>query len=246
MKSLQERIDAIPGWYHKIELPGAATPGHFPYKREAYRFPEDLTGKRVLDVGAWDGYWSFEAVKSGAAEVVAIDNFSDTICQHKDSKITRQGWDAFDLCREALGIDPERCMRRELSVYDIRPEHFGVFDVVLLYGVLYHLRYPILALDALSQVCSDEIRVESAILDYYSPYRGGLTHGYDNAVVAEFYPSNEYADNATNWWSPTLAAMASWIGSAGFRKVKGWRLTDFPKHICECRGFCVGRKLGEP
>ena len=30
-----------------------------------YGIPEDLTGKRVLDVGAWDGYWSFEALRRG-------------------------------------------------------------------------------------------------------------------------------------------------------------------------------------
>jgi tRNA (mo5U34)-methyltransferase len=40
---------------------------------DAYQVLPDLTGKRVLDVGAWDGFWTFECLKRGAREVVAID-----------------------------------------------------------------------------------------------------------------------------------------------------------------------------
>ncbi len=72
--SLQEQVDALP-WYHRMELPGGVvTPGWAPMSPAAYQVPKDLTGKRVLDVGAWDGYWSFEAMKRGARQVVAIDN----------------------------------------------------------------------------------------------------------------------------------------------------------------------------
>lgn len=34
---------------------------------------DDLSGKRVLDIGAWDGFYSFECEKRGA-KVLAIDN----------------------------------------------------------------------------------------------------------------------------------------------------------------------------
>jgi len=41
----------------------------------------DFRGKSVLDVGAWDGYWSFYAEKRGAERVLATDdrtqNWSD-------------------------------------------------------------------------------------------------------------------------------------------------------------------------
>src|SRR5450755_1687863 len=66
------------GWYHSFELPdGTRIDGFCQLKwlRERYaRFPlpADLTGKRVLDIGAWDGWFSFEAVRHGAA-VTAID-----------------------------------------------------------------------------------------------------------------------------------------------------------------------------
>ena len=38
--------------------------------------PDDLTGRTVLDVGAWDGFFSFEAERRGAARVVAADSFA--------------------------------------------------------------------------------------------------------------------------------------------------------------------------
>ena len=59
---IQRRVDGFPFWYHRIALPGGVvTPGFSPLNVKAYGVPEDLSGKRVLDVGAWDGYWSFYA-----------------------------------------------------------------------------------------------------------------------------------------------------------------------------------------
>src|SRR5690349_9581801 len=95
---LQERIVKFPYWYHRIELPGAVTPGWAPMNRDAYKIPADLTGKRVLDVGAWDGFWTFEAIKRGAKQVVAIDDFSDYAGKLQAGD--RKAWETFDLCRE--------------------------------------------------------------------------------------------------------------------------------------------------
>ena len=130
----------------------------------------------MLDVGAWDGFWTFEALRRGARQVVAIDDFSDYLGELKPEE--RRAWATFDLCREALGYDEERCQRYELDVYEVSAEQLGTFDVVFFFGTLYHLRHPLLALDRLSAVCTSEIYVESAILDDYSAYRGGLGHGY--------------------------------------------------------------------
>ena len=63
-----------------------------------------------------------------------------------------------------------------MSVYDA--DMMGFFDLVLCFGTLYHLRYPMKGLDVLSQVCKGAIYIETAQLDDYSPYRGGLGQGY--------------------------------------------------------------------
>ena len=66
------------GWYHSFEFAdGSVIDGYMPLKvqKERYaRYPisEDLSGKRVLDIGAWDGWFSFEAERHGG-DVVALD-----------------------------------------------------------------------------------------------------------------------------------------------------------------------------
>ena len=244
---LRARVDAIPFWYHKIELPGGiVTPGWAPLNAPAYPVPDDLTGKRVLDVGAWDGFWTFEALKRGAREVVAIDDFSDYL--GKLSKSDRRAWETFDLCREALGHDETLCKRHEMSVYDVTEERLGRFDIVFFFGTLYHLRYPLLALDRLAAVCDSEIYVESAVLDHYSPYRGGFGKGYrDGHVVMEFYPGAQYGGNETNWWVPTVHCLAGMVMAAGFDNADGWRLTDdVPTKASLCRGFVRGTRERVP
>lgn len=241
---LLERINSIPFWYHRISLPGGiVTPGIAPITQELYGIPADLSGKRVLDVGAWDGYWSFEALRRGAREVVAIDDFSDSIGGGIAAD-RRPKWETFDLCREALGWSESRCKRLETSVYDVTPERLGMFDVVFFFGTLYHLRHPLLALDLLAEVCTGEIFVESAICDDFSPYQAtepASGNGHDGKIVMEFYPDAQYADNPTNWWTPTLDCLAGMVRSAGFTNIETNKVVD-PQHVAHCRGVVRASK----
>jgi tRNA (mo5U34)-methyltransferase len=130
-----------------------------------------------------------------------------------------------------------------MSVYDVREDHLGRFDVIFFFGTIYHLRHPLLALDLLSAVCDREIYVESAILDDYSPHRGGLNQGYSGGqMVMEFYPDNQLAKNSTNWWSPTLHCLGHMARAAGFGKVDIWKMADKPDQLVLCRGFAKGIK----
>ena len=255
--TLAQRVKAMPYWYHKIELPGdIITPGWAPLNAGRYGIPDDLTGKRVLDIGAWDGYWTFEALKRGASEVVAIDDFSDDL-GHLDENQKKRGWENFDLCREAFGFDTDTDLRDaankwinekgqivrriEMSVYEV--EKLGKFDVVFLFGTLYHLRYPLLALDMVSKVSTGSIYIETANADDYSPYRGGLNKGYpNNEMVMEFYPGDQYGKNENNWWAPTLQVLCGMVLSAGWKEVDAWALTDRPAQLSECRGFVSATK----
>ena len=238
--TLRARIKEIEHWYHRIELPGGVvTPGVNPLHPPNYRLPDDLSGKRILDVGAWDGYWTFEALKRGAREVVAIDDFSD----HLGRLGHRDAWKSFDLCREALGYGDDRCKRIERSVYDITESALGRFDTIFFLGTLYHLRHPLLALDRLSALCDGDIHVESAICDDYSPYRGGLGKGYPGKqVLAEFYPGDEYGGNPTNWWVPTLACLSALLQAAGFTNIETWKFIAQPRMLAHCRGYARATK----
>ena len=77
MKTDQKQIS----WWHRIQMPdGSYTPGLVVHGSDGgdwpttrFGMPEDLTGKTVMDVGAWDGFFSFEAEKRGAKYVLAAD-----------------------------------------------------------------------------------------------------------------------------------------------------------------------------
>jgi tRNA (mo5U34)-methyltransferase len=241
-EDILKRIKSIPFWYHKIDLPyGIVTPGWAPINPAAYRIPDILDGKRVLDIGAWDGYWTFQALQRGAKEVVAIDDFSDYLGNLNQSD--RRAWESFDVCRSALGYSNDVCNRIEMSIYDISEANLGLFDTVFFFGTLYHLRHPLLALDKIASLCKDDIYIESAILDDFSPYRGGLGHGYSGPqMVMEFYPGKQYGNNETNWWVPTLYCLMNMTHAAGFQKIEGWKLIDNPQQLSLCRGFVKGRK----
>jgi tRNA (mo5U34)-methyltransferase len=238
---IAKRVNAMTYWYHRIELPGGlVTPGWAPLNPPSYRIPNDLSGKRILDIGAWDGYWSFEALKRGAKQVIAIDDFSDLL-----SDLTvkdRPGWDTFELCRDIFGYSEDQCQHHSMSLYDLAEDTFGHFDIVFCFGVLYHLRHPLLGLDKIAAV-GEEVFLESAILDDHSAYKGGIGNGYPEEMVMEFYPKDEYGNNQSNWWAPTLKCLGAMLGSSGFKAVETWKLIDAPDQISVCRGFAHGSKL---
>ncbi len=133
---LKRRVAEI-RWYHSIDLGhGIVTPGYdqSPSRLPKIRMPADLTGMTVLDVGAWDGFFSFEAERRGA-----------------------EGWgdkSGFELAREVLASGVED---KEIEVLDLSPETVGVFDLVLFLGVLYHMRHPLLALERVASVTGKQL-----------------------------------------------------------------------------------------
>ena len=72
---LRKEVEKI-NWWHKIDFGnGVITPGIdiTPEKLEWIQMSQNLVGKSVLDIGAWDGFFSFEAERRGASRVLAID-----------------------------------------------------------------------------------------------------------------------------------------------------------------------------
>jgi tRNA (mo5U34)-methyltransferase len=130
-----------------------------------------------------------------------------------------------------------------MSMYDINEKNLGTFDLVFFFGTIYHLRYPLLALDIISAICEHELYLESAILDDYSPYQGGVGKGYAGSqMIMEFYPGGEFCNNESNWWCPTLYCLLNLVSASGFEDVKGLKLTEKPLSLQLCRGFVTGTK----
>jgi tRNA (mo5U34)-methyltransferase len=122
-------------WWHRIDLgQGIIMPGtdDSPRKLARLGMPKDLTGKSVLDIGAWDVFFSFEAEKRGASRVVAIDE----LWKGKDGGPIKYG---FNLAHRTLN---SRVESRHIGVHDLDAADIGTFDLVLFLGVLYHVRDP--------------------------------------------------------------------------------------------------------
>lgn len=138
-------------WYHTLELPGGVvTPGFFDHRPvlERYGIPASLQGVRALDVGTFDGFFSFEMERRGA-EVVALDvpdvESLDWPAPLRASGITRfqPQHRNFDLARTALGSNVQRHFQ---SAYRVTPDEIGTFGRVFIGSVLIHLRDPVGAL----------------------------------------------------------------------------------------------------
>jgi len=242
-ETIQKRVDAFPFWYHRIDLgDGVVTPGTCPFNVEIYKIPDSLHGKRVLDVGAWDGFWTFEALKRGAKEVVAVDDFSDYL--GKLNKTDRRAWDTFDLAKEVLGYTDEQCKRYNMDVMNIdqalggQHQGLGEFDVVFFFGTFYHLRHPFYVLEKLGKMCKEDIFIESAVCDDVAVYD---SRGHGDKKILEFYPSHEYGNNQTNWFNPTLSCLAHMTVSCGFEEVSAWKVNN-PQHVAMARGYVHGKK----
>src|SRR5438045_6918826 len=126
---IREAVDAVPLWYHTLELPhGIVTPGWFDLRPIVERMPwPDVKGKRCLDVGTYDGFLAFELERRGAAEVMATD-ISDHAQWDWPARLRAEGPErlaalvgaekgtGFRVAAEALGSSARR---EEVSVYDL-------------------------------------------------------------------------------------------------------------------------------
>ena len=75
-EEIEREVNSVPFWWHSIEIGGVTTPGKSEPERQrriVRTFP-DLRGKSVLDVAAWDSFFSFEAERLGADRVIALDH----------------------------------------------------------------------------------------------------------------------------------------------------------------------------
>src|SRR5689334_21439934 len=75
-----KRVGDVGFWWHSIDVgDGTTTPGAkgadlLAAELAAMELP-DLTGKTVLDVGGWDGYFAFAAEDRGASRVTVVDHY---------------------------------------------------------------------------------------------------------------------------------------------------------------------------
>lgn len=217
------REDGPPTWYNKIEVirgsgvftsPNAidATADQFfaTFGIDA----SELAGKRVLDIGAFSGSMTFFAEDCGAT-VTAID-------------IQEPGTNGFAVLHE---LRRSRATHVVASVYDLHPDLFGTFDIVVFSGVHYHLKHPLLALERINGVMPDngllltmgtsgdfwlhEPRSTLDGVDLSSVSGPNLSGSLNSIPLLGFY-ADAYRDDASNWFVPNTRALTDMIVASGF------------------------------
>ena len=214
-EQIQRRVRQLGKWFHNLDLRGIKTaPDHFlgdypavKWRRFADAIPSDLRGKSVLDIGCNGGFYAIEMKRRGADRVIGIDENATYLAQAH-------------FAAEVTGVEVEL---RQLSVYDVAM--LGEkFDLVLFMGVLYHLRYPLLALDLIHEHVTRDLLVFQSMhrgSDQVEPVADDYPFGEEAIFNRPSFPhlyfiEQKYSGDPTNWWIPNRACSEALLRSSGF------------------------------
>jgi tRNA (mo5U34)-methyltransferase len=211
---LRERVEALGPWFHDLDLHGVRTAPDHPlgnFLQDLWRqvepaFPADMSGKTVLDIGCNAGFYSLRLHARGA-RVTGIEHDPHYLAQAR-------------FAAEVLEADIDY---RLMDVYDV--DQLGQqFDYVLFMGVLYHLRYPLYALDKVARLPRERLVFQSMLRGSTRIFEPGQDYPISERGVFEevgypamYFVEHLYAGDPTNWWIPNQAGMEAMLRSAGLR-----------------------------
>ena len=230
---LEEMAESVGLWWHSIDLgqgvvtKGCKTQETLQHELESLRLP-DLSGKTVLDIGAWDGFFSFEAEKRGAKRVVAFDHHIWSVDLAKRAQqYWREGkvappvqetpnWQpdklpgktGYDTAHKALGSRVETVVG-DFMIMDLQP--LGTFDVVFFLGVLYHMENPLASLRRVASLTNGLAIIETHAI---------VVPGFEHLEICEFYSSSQLGGDVSNWWGPNVEALKGMCRAAGFVRIE--------------------------
>jgi tRNA (mo5U34)-methyltransferase len=154
------KINSFGEWNYQFDLAGHKTvlgPGvinrHEQRKNYFFRPLVDLlggslTGKRVLDLGCNQGFWSLAAVENDCDYLLGIDGRQMHIEQARF---------VFDV----KGIDKDRYNFRCGNIFDLLNDDLGTFDIVLCLGLMYHISKPMTLLEQISAINTDLLVIDT-------------------------------------------------------------------------------------
>lgn len=189
-------------FFHSFNLPeGETIVGQKPevvLRSEANTiFGFGVEGKTVIDVGAWDGYQSFQAEQRGASRVLATDHF----CWGGE------GWgnkDGFNYVKRKLNSKIEEL---EIDVPDITQDKVGEFDVVLFLGVLYHVKEPLTCLERMAAITKEVLIVETETDFNFLPW-----------PMMRYLQHQELNSDPSNFWLPNIRCIEAILTEHGFTR----------------------------
>ena len=105
----------------------------------------DLAGKKVLDVGAGPGYWTFMLAEMGA-DVTAVDIDHHWVKKFQDNK------------PKDLDV-----VHMQVSVYELVSSLKKQYDVVISFALLHHVKEPLVALSNLCDMAKEMLLIECPV-----------------------------------------------------------------------------------
>lgn len=161
----------------------------------------EIDGLRVLDIGSNAGYDPFMFKLLGAAEVMACEPFEFIQQMEFLESIYR------------TGIRPCKMRWQELD-----PERDGRFELVHCHGVLYHEVHPMVLLQRLREMLTDDGVLLFGSMMLADP---------ELSECARFVPGAYYNDQSW-WWVPGRLAMRWMLETVGLRVVEEFGLSPGP------------------
>ena len=216
---IEREIAELAPWFHNLHLPSGhqTAPDHplgdfpaFKWQELAPALPVDLSGWRALDIGCNAGFYSFELARRGA-RVLGFDVDEHYLAQ---ASWARDRFDLHDVVEFRQG-----------QVYDLARIE-STFDLVLFMGVLYHLRYPLLALDLVAEKVERLLVLQTLTMpgaDVVNPPEDLALDARDE-MLAPGWPKAAFierslANDPTNWWAPNHAAVEAMLRSCGLHVI---------------------------
>lgn len=175
----------------------------------------DFAGKSVLDIGCWDGRWSFLAEKRRASSVLATDDnsqhWTSTPAGIAPHESTEPG-EGFRLSHAGLQSRVRYC--GDVSIYNLE-KLGGRFDVVLCLGVFYHLTHLMSALTQLRHAVAPRgmVLLEGAAIQDHKKSSMDFLYGPDDGFGGTVEPER---GDPSNWSIPTIRCLHDMLNACYF------------------------------
>jgi SAM-dependent methyltransferase len=236
MTEVNEQLAALSDgyFYHSIDLPGLPTiAGAWDLRPavDSYLGGIDVAGKRVLEVGAANGFLSFHMERQGASVVpydLSPDRLGDIMlfpgldkgvfeAKYREvvTGLNRAWWHAQRAFGSSLAL-------RHGTAYEI-PEELGPVDITTFGSILLHLRDPYSALAAVARLTRERIVVTDLL---NAPFCAEVSLERSTAMPARneaqqaqstgmiFNPTRNQDPSA--WWSFSPGAIERLLLAVGF------------------------------
>lgn len=204
-------------WFHNLHLPNGVqtAPDHyfgdfpnFKWEQFSNSIPEDLNGWTALDIGCNAGFYSFALANRGA-QVLGID---------LDPHYLKQARWAADEMRLADKVE-----FRQMQVYDLAKLGQS-FDIIIFMGVFYHLRYPMLALDIVTQKVNKLLVFQTLTMpgEEVVDTKRDMTIDERADMLQKGWPvmafvEQKLAGDPTNWWVPNHSCIEAMLRTCGLK-----------------------------